>query len=137
MMTMHNWGQFNQTASWLQTPVEADRNAIYFVFVGAAFTFFLAWMRTQFPWWPFHPAGYALSMNFGVDYYWFGLLVAMVLKLGTLRYAGLKGYRRLHAAMIGVILAEFAVEAVWSAVAMIWRIPTYSISINGRLRWDQ
>jgi hypothetical protein len=81
--------------------------------------------------------GYALTMNFGVDYYWFSLVVAMALKASVQRYAGLKGYRQLHHAALGVILGEFAVEAVWSTVTMVTRMATYSISINGRLGWNQ
>jgi hypothetical protein len=36
-----------------------------------------------------------------------------------------------------VILGEMAIETIWMAIAVIWRIPTYSISINSRLGWNQ
>ncbi len=119
------------------SPRQPNPTAMGFVGLGFFVVCALNVLRFRFPGLPLNPVGYALAMNFGVDYYWFGLILAWILKGSALRFAGMKGYRRLHAAMIGVIVAEFAVEAVWSAVAMIWHIPTYSVSINGRIRWDQ
>lgn len=111
--------------------------AMLFVGIGFAVVLGLNYLRFQLPWFPLNPMGYALAMNFGVDYYWFGLLVAWGLKAGVQRYVGLKGYHKLHQAALGVILGEFTVEAIWAAVSMIYRMATYTISINGRLLWNQ
>ena len=97
----------------------------------------LNFLRFQVPWFPLNPMGYALAMNFGVDYYWFGLLVAFVVKGVVQRYSGLKGYRKLHGVALGVILGEFTVELLWSIISIVGRYATYSISINGRLGWNQ
>lgn len=129
------WGQTSIVADLIGNPRRANPVAMGFVALGAAVVVGLNALRFQVPGFWLHPVGYALAMNFGVDYYWFGLIVAMLLKSGTLKVWGLKGYRRLYAAMIGIMLAEYATESLWSGVAMIWRIPTYSISINGRLGW--
>jgi len=110
--------------------------AMLFVGVGMAVVFGLNFLRFRFPWMPLNPVGYALAMNFGVDYYWFGMLLAFVLKTGVQRYSGLRGYRKLHMAALGIMLGEIAVETIWMTVAVIWRVPTYSISINGRLGWN-
>jgi hypothetical protein len=74
--------------------------------------------------------------NSGVDYFWFGLLAAFVVKTGVGRYGGLKAYRKLHLMSLGVMLGEYGAETIWSLVAMITRLATYSISINGRLGWN-
>jgi hypothetical protein len=37
----------------------------------------------------------------------------------------------------GVRPGEFAIERVWAVMAMVSRYATYSISINGRLGWNQ
>ena len=37
----------------------------------------------------------------------------------------------------GILAAEFIDEAVWSTYAILHHQATYSISINGRLDWDQ
>lgn len=77
-------------------------------------------------------------MNFGVDYYWFGLLIALVIKFLVQRYYGLAGYARLRMVAFGLILGEFAAEAVWATFSMLNdRQATYTISINGKLGWQQ
>ena len=86
---------------------------------------------------PLHPAGYALAMNFGVDYYWFGLLLALIVKVAVQRYSGLRGYEKLRMAAFGIILGEFVAEGIWGGYSMLHRVATYSISINGRLGWNQ
>jgi hypothetical protein len=134
-------GAGGDTASVVTNLVTNPRSpntvAMAFVFIGMGVVFLLDFLRFRLPWFPFHPAGYALAMNFGVDYYWFGLLVAFVIKGVVQRYSGLKGYRKLHGVALGVILGEFTVETFWSILAIIGRYATYSISINGRLGWNQ
>ncbi|MBM3458265.1 MAG: hypothetical protein FJX77_07010 [Armatimonadetes bacterium] len=111
--------------------------AMSMVGVGAAVVLGLNFLRFQIPGFPLNPMGYALAMNFGVDYYWFGLLVAWLLKYSVQRAAGLKGYRQLHLTALGVILGEFTVETLWAGIAIITRMATYTVSINGRLLWNQ
>jgi hypothetical protein len=118
-------------------PRTANSIAIFFIFVGMGVVFLLDFVRFRVPWFPLHPAGYALAMNFGVDYYWFGLLLAFIVKGAVQRYSGLRGYRKLHSVALGIILGEFTVETFWAIMTMVNRYATYSISINGRLGWDQ
>jgi hypothetical protein len=111
--------------------------AILFVILGFAFVLLLDFIRFRFPSFPLHPAGYALAMNFGLDYFWFGLVLVWIIKLFVERYYGLKGHEKLHQIALGIILAEFCAEAIWAVYAMVTRTATYSISINGRLGWNQ
>ncbi len=111
--------------------------AILFVVLGFLFVLSLDFIRFRIPAFPLHPAGYALAMNFGLDYFWFGLLIVYVIKVFVERYYGLKGYTKLHEVALGIMLAEFCAEAVWSAYSIWTHTATYSISINGRLGWDQ
>jgi hypothetical protein len=121
----------------VSTPRTPNTIAMLFVGLGMGVVFLLDFVRFRVPWFPLHPAGYALAMNFGVDYYWFGLLVAFIVKGAVQHYSGLRGYRKLHNVALGVILGEFTIETVWAIWAMVNRYATYSISINGRLGWDQ
>lgn len=120
----------------VNNPRAPNQVGMAFVGMGMGFVFLLNFLRFRLAWFPFNPMGYALAMNFGVDYYWFGLLLALIVKTCVQRYSGLKGYEKLHAVALGVILGEFAVETVWSITAMVGRFATYSISINGRLGWN-
>jgi hypothetical protein len=111
--------------------------AILFVILGFAMVLLLDFIRFRVPAFPLHPVGYALAMNFGLDYFWFGLLIVWIIKLFVERYYGLKGHEKLHQIALGIILAEFCAEAIWAFYAIYTRQATYSVSINGRLGWDQ
>ncbi len=111
--------------------------AIAAVALSFAFVLLLDVVRFRVPGFPLHPAGYALTMNFGVDYYWFGLLIVLLVKVYVQRYYGLKGYDKLRMVAIGLLLGEMVAEGVWGTMAMVTREATYSISINGRLGWTQ
>ncbi|HZT41403.1 MAG TPA: DUF6785 family protein [Chthonomonadaceae bacterium] len=111
--------------------------AILFVVIGFAVVLLLDFIRFRVPAFPLHPAGYALAMNFGLDYFWFGLVIVWLVKLFVERYYGLKGHDKLHQVALGIILAEFLAETIWATLAMVNRQAYYSISINGRLGWTQ
>jgi hypothetical protein len=102
------------------------------VFVGFAVVTLLDVVRFRVPGFWLHPAGYALSLNFGVDYYWFGLAVALVLKTLVQRYYGLAGFRQLRMAAFGVLLAEYSAELIWASVALVTHQSTYTIGFNER-----
>lgn len=116
----------------------ANITAIAAVIGAFSFVLLLDFVRFQIPGFPLHPAGYALAMNFGLDYFWFGLLIVYFIKLFVERYYGLKGHDKLHQVALGIILAEFCAEAIWAVFTMTHNHQaTYSVSINGRLGWDQ
>ena len=121
----------------INRPRDPNAVATLFIVFGFLMVIGLNLLRFNIAAFPLNPVGYALSMNFGVDYYWFGLLLALLVKLAVQRYVGLKGYTKLHTFALGVILGEFSAEAIWAGISMIYRIATYSVSINGRLGWDQ
>ena len=99
---------------------------------GFAMVMALDALRFRFPGFPLHPAGYFLSMNFGVDYYWFGLLIALLVKNFVQRYYGLSGYDRLRAVALGILLGEYGAETIWMVMALITKQSTYTISFNDR-----
>jgi hypothetical protein len=127
-MDMHSQGQFQMLANWLTYPQDPDSLGMTFVGIGLAFTLFLTFMRLRFLNWPFHPAGYALSMNFGIDYFWTCLIIAWALKSLVLRYGGYNLYRRLLPLMYGVIIGEYLIGAFWSAWSVIAGYRTYDFS---------
>ncbi len=102
------------------------------VFFGFAVVTVLDVVRFNFPAFKLHPVGYALSMNFGVDYYWFGLVIALAVKTLVQRYYGLRGYRQLRNVAFGVMIAEYGAELIWAAYALATRQSTYTIGFNER-----
>ncbi len=127
----------NVISTLLERHQPANPYGILFVFLGFAVVLGLDFIRFTHPGFPLHPAGYALAMNFGLDYFWFGLVIVWIIKLAMERYYGLKGYEKLHQIALGIITAEFLAEAIWATYSMATKTATYSVSINGRLGWDQ
>ena len=134
-----NWGgePASVASQLIDSPRGPNTTAMAVVVASCAFVLLLDFLRFRVPGFPLHPVGYALSGNFGVDYYWFGLLVVLLIKASAQRYGGLKAYHKLREVALGVILAEFVAEGVWGTLAMVTQQATYSISINGRLGWNQ
>jgi hypothetical protein len=67
----------NVIATLTDTPRPPNGTAVLAIFAGFGFVLLLDFVRFRVPGFPLHPAGYALAMNFGVDYYWFGLLLVL------------------------------------------------------------
>lgn len=124
-----SWESMNILTSRINFFKELDLGAINFMFLGAAFTTFLSVMRMKFLWWPFHPVGYAISMNFGVDYIWFTILLGSVIKWSILKFGGLKALRRASPFFLGVIIGEYAIGSFWSALSVLLQRRMYAFWI--------
>jgi hypothetical protein len=128
--------QGTEAAGYLQTLLAnrkgPDVIGIAMTLFGFAMVMGLDAIRFKFPGFPLHPAGYVLSMNFGVDYYWFGLLLALFVKNFVQRYYGLRGYDKLRMVALGILLGEYAAETIWLGMALITQQSTYTISFNDR-----
>lgn len=85
-------------------------------------------MRMRFIWWPLHPAGYPISMTFGVGYFWSCLVISTFLKWMALRFGGPTTYRKMIFFFFGVILGEYCVGAFWSVLSVIIREPIYDFA---------
>ncbi len=124
----HNWGQLNQLRAWVEAPEPVNPTGIAYIFIGAFITEVLARMRMQFLWWPFHPVGYALALNFGVDYFWSCLLIASAVKFFVFRYGGQRAYQASLPFMYGSVLGEYTVGAFWSAASVLRQKPIYDFA---------
>ncbi len=102
--------------------------------IGAGFgvSTLLDFLRVRISGFPLHPVGYLLGITYGIDYYWFGLLIALSIKAFVHRYSGMSGYERLKFIAIGIMLGEYTGEAIWMAIALITKQSTYTIGFNDR-----
>lgn len=129
-----NFGRraYDLLANRMHYPTGPDYPALGAMGVGFLFTMFLMVMGRWFVWWPFHPAGYALSMHIaGIDYVWSCLLISFLAKWTLLRYGGLKLYRKAIPFFVGLVLGEFVVVSVLNAIGIIFKTPTYTFWIFG------
>jgi hypothetical protein len=111
--------------SRLQNPTGWQPLELTFTGIGFLFTVFLLMMRTRFLWWSFHPVGYAISGEWGIGRIFFPLIIASTIKWGTLRFAGLRGYRRSIPFFLGLIIGDFVLGCVWATISIFCHIPVY------------
>jgi hypothetical protein len=86
---------------------------------GATVTLGLAWMRTRFPWWPFHPVGFALGNSFELDLLWCQFFVGWLCKVVSLRYGGIRAYRAALPFFIGLILGDYVIASLWTILGSV------------------
>ena len=121
----HDSGTFSLLQGRLNNPAGTDIPSVIFMGVGLIFTFLLMLMRTLFLWWPLHPAGYALSMNFGIDYIWSCLVFSSLIKWIVLKFGGLQLHRKTAIFFFGIILGEYCTGGFWSLISIILQQRTY------------
>jgi hypothetical protein len=114
-----NWvGQesMDRLQNWLVNPIEPSSSTAISFGIGMVFTLFLAFMRMRLLWWPFHPAGYAVSNSWGMSVAWFPLFIAWVIKSMVMRFGGLKLLRQLTPLFMGLMLGEFVIGSLLSVI---------------------
>jgi len=116
---------FNRLSNWVLNPAKTDVPALSFIGVGAAFALFLTIMKSRFLGWPFHPIGYGLAVSYAMDYFWFTAFIGWLCKLLTIRYGGIKLYRRALPFFMGLILGDYVTASLWSLIGWLLGITTY------------
>lgn len=117
------WGRLQSS---LESPLETNWYGVASVAVGLGFTMALAWMRTNFTWWPLHPAGFAVSGSWSMALFAPSIFVAWLCKVLILRYGGMGSFRPASMFFMGLILGEFAAGAVWGLLGNFLHMPMYN-----------
>lgn len=100
---------------------------ITFVGGGVVFSLLLMFLRSRFLWFPFHPLGYAVTMNWSMGEIWSCILLTWLVKTVIFRYGGLKLYRRTIPFFLGLILGDFVIGGLWDILSIVINTPTYQI----------
>ena len=118
-------GSFGRLSRWLQYPTQPNYAVIVAMSIGFASTLFLTAMRMRFIFWPFHPAGYAVSAGWAMGCFWFSILLSWAVKSVILRAGGLRMHRRFIPFFLGLILGEFSAGSFWSILGIALSKPMY------------
>ena len=121
----HGRDAWNGLAVWLKQPSPPNKVAMGFTAVGFVVVILMGWLRTRFLAFPFHPLAYALAPSWGVSQLWMPLLIGSIAKFISLRFSGMKGYRKALPFFLGLILGEIAVGSIWTIIGIVLGIPTY------------
>lgn len=111
--------------SWLITLTGTDYPRSIFTGIGILFTILLMIARMRFFWWPFHPAGYAITTSWGMNIIWSCLFISWLSKWVILKYGGLKAHRAAIPFFLGLILGEFTIGSMWTIIGIAFSIQTY------------
>ena len=112
---------------WLQQSHATDSTGLSFTAFASLFTLGLMFLRRQFIWFPFHPAGYALGLSAGMVWVWSAVCVGWAIKVGLLKFGGLRLYRQAAPFFVGVILGDFLAGTFWSLVGAVFEIQVYRV----------
>ena len=119
------WRPFNRLQSWLISPRPPNYPAVLAMLIGLLVTFFLMIMRMSIFWWPFHPAGFAISSSWSMNVFWFSILVSFIIKWIILKHGGMGTHRKMIPFFLGLILGEFIIGSVWSLIGVTTNLPMY------------
>ena len=110
---------------WLVTLTGTDFPLAIFTSMGFLFTILLMVARMRFFWWPFHPAGFAITTSWGMNIIWSCLFISWLIKLIILKYGGLRVHRQAIPFFLGLILGEFTAGSLWTIIGIVFGIQTY------------
>lgn len=120
---------YNDLSTWLEYPKMPDAVGTTWMIGAFAFTVLCNGMRRRFLSWPFHPAGYPLAVSFAMDYFWFAVFVAWLIKFVVLKVGGMKLYRKGIPFALGLILGDYVIGSIWAILGPIFEFPNYKIFI--------
>jgi hypothetical protein len=93
-----------------------DRVGLGFCVGGGAAMFLLTWLRQRLLWWPVHPLGFPIGANSMMDYVWFSVFLAWLIKKLVLKYGGAGHYARSQAFFLGLISGQALCNGAWLIV---------------------
>jgi branched-subunit amino acid transport protein len=107
---------FNFIAPKFVDPVPASISGWGFTALGAVLMGLLTYIRYHFVWWPIHPLGFATGTFNIMNWVWFSIFTAWVLKIVILKYGGSAGYVKTRPFFLGLILGQVVVAGLWLVI---------------------
>jgi len=113
---------FREFTSSLASPERADRWLQVAMVAGGAVTLLLFWLTSHFVWWPLSPIGFIVASVYHTNQHvWTNALIGWGLTTIIRRYGGLRLYRALRPAFLGLVLGQFLISvgvAIFAAVVL-------------------
>ena len=111
---------FDELDSSLHSPELADSWLRAALAMGTACMFGLIAMHSRFVWWPVHPVGFLIASSWSTNsFVWSNAFIAWTISTVIRRYGGLKLYRWLRPAFIGLVLGGYVPEGALALVSAI------------------
>ena len=107
---------FTYIAPKFDTPLPYSLDGWGFTALGAALMSLLTYLRYRFVWWPVHPLGFATGTFYIMNWVWFSIFLAWLIKSAILKYSGSGGYARTRPFFLGLILGQVVVAGMWLVI---------------------
>lgn len=119
-LNLNNWffvngpqSPWRYVADRMNNPTGVSGSGLLLESLGAGVMLFLTIMRQRHVWWPFHPIGFAVGTTWIMDQIWLSALICWALKLGIVRFGGLRAFRTARPIFLGLILGQFTCNGMW------------------------
>jgi hypothetical protein len=124
---MSNEG-FERMSGWVGGTLSLRPNfpAVIAMAAGFLMTLGLLFLRLRYFGFLLHPIGYAVSSSWAIHLMWLPMIIAWVLKGLTMRYGGLRAYRRFLPFFLGLILGDCVMGSVWALMSLLLNMRTYN-----------
>jgi hypothetical protein len=100
--------------------------AVTAIVVGFLTSLALLFLRLRYFGFPLHPIGYAVSSSWAIHLVWLPLFIAWIFKGLTMRYGGLRAYRRFLPFFLGLILGDCMAGSFWALLSLLLNMRTYN-----------
>ena len=119
---------FERMNSWVNGTQDKRPNigAVTAMGVGLLTTLTLLFFRLRYFGFPLHPIGYAVSSSWAIHLMWLPMLTAWTLKGLTMRYGGLRAYRRFLPFFLGLVLGDCVMGSLWALMSLLLNMRTYN-----------
>lgn len=111
---------FNDTVRKMSSPFSTSWPRLLFFGIGVAGMAALLFLRHALPWWPLHPAGFAISCTYLVRNSVMSIFIAWACKSLVLKIGGVRAYRQSKPFFLGLLTGyafgvalSFVVDVIW------------------------
>jgi hypothetical protein len=111
---------YNRLATQLVNGVPPDAYSVLWMGVGTGLTVLITALRGRFLGFPIHSIGYAMGPSWPMIQLWFSTLLGWAAKFGSLRFGGIRLFRRWRPFFLGMVLGEFVAGGFWVVVDFIF-----------------
>jgi hypothetical protein len=114
---------FGELAATFRSPEMPDNWLRVAILAGAGIMGGLIWLHSRFLWWPVSPVGFLIASAYETNRsLWANLFIAWAVTTLIKRYGGLRLYRTLRPAFIGLVLGQFLTQGALAVISSIFGI---------------
>jgi hypothetical protein len=112
---------FGELNNSLHNPDFPDTWLRLALLLGAGITFLLVWLHTRFIWWPVSPVGFLIASSYETNRsLWVSVFIAWAISTLIRRYGGLRLFRTLRPAFLGLVLGQFLTDGGLAIISSIF-----------------